>query len=218
MWLAGAEGSQRSAQLALPHDGVHLLSTATMPVPVSVTNPVGAGLQAHQLASVETEGPFERLAAAQRQQYEAAAGGGAEAPCSSSSAAQAVPSTSGAALPADAEGSIVVTNLQFAYPGLGELRGAGPGPHGGGGRRACNTMQASPCSTKASKFRESWAARWGLHACNTKRASPGLMRRGASAPSEQAPSPSQLHALNGVHPLLAHTWVRLRLRQPPCRW
>eukprot|EP00955_Chlamydomonas_euryale_P087031 364264-Chlamydomonas_euryale.AAC.3 len=99
-----------------------------MPVPVSVTNPVSAGLGGAVHNSVETAGPWARLKAT------AAPAG---APAGSAAAAQPVdtndaPGPAAAAcgeasdaVMADAgggEAAVAVNHLDFAYPGIGAPR------------------------------------------------------------------------------------------------
>jgi ABC-type multidrug transport system fused ATPase/permease subunit len=84
-----------------------------MPVPVAVTNPYGAGLQAATLCSVETAGPFARLKAAQVEPPKP------QEPIASTPKPDA-PEAPMAEAPALGEFSLVVEDLQFSYPGLGE--------------------------------------------------------------------------------------------------
>lgn len=87
-----------------------------MPVPVSVTHPQGKGVAGAKQNALETEGPFARLArlkaeAEQQQQQQAAV----TATQQQASVAQAESAANG-----DLQYSIVVSHLDFAYPGLGE--------------------------------------------------------------------------------------------------
>lgn len=115
-----------------------------MPVPLSVTHPKGAGLQAAKPATLPTEGPFARLArmkAEQEAAAAAAANGAAAGGAAAQDGAAAAAARSGDAAPgpgsaaagsqpgaAAAPGSsssgsgpsILVQHLDFSYPGLGE--------------------------------------------------------------------------------------------------
>jgi hypothetical protein len=95
-----------------------------MPVPVSVTHPKGAGIQGSNHNTLQTEGPFARLAklkAEQEQQQQQQ---------QQQQQAQQQPQVNGHAKQQDAEQqsaaagvtehSIAVSHLDFAYPGLGE--------------------------------------------------------------------------------------------------
>ena len=91
-----------------------------MPVPLSVTNPKGAGLAAAVAAELQTEGPFARLA----QAVEPSAKSGSEA-ATVVQAAAAVAAPPGSTTSAGAGGSLadaaVATHgLNFSYPDIGE--------------------------------------------------------------------------------------------------
>jgi len=85
-----------------------------MPVPVCVTNPGGIGLAGHNLQALETSGPFARLNKRSEQ-----------SPTESTSPSE---SSHAAAKHVDLEqvpvrfdaASVVITDLSFAYPGLGK--------------------------------------------------------------------------------------------------
>ncbi|KAG1674932.1 hypothetical protein FOA52_014725 [Chlamydomonas sp. UWO 241] len=84
-----------------------------MPVPVSVTQPSGAGLQAHVNLAAETSGPWAKFAGG--------AAAPATAPATAPVASDAVPAprSSPEAMSVDAdEPSLVVDHLEFTYPGL----------------------------------------------------------------------------------------------------
>ena len=94
-----------------------------MPVPISVTHPKGAGLVAAAPSQLPTDGPFARLAqqkqeAETRQEACSAEGPSSSSPNGATAEPVAVASTNGVG-PSD---SIVVSDLNFAYPGLGEPR------------------------------------------------------------------------------------------------
>lgn len=82
-----------------------------MPVPIAVTNPGGVGLKAHTLATLETQGPFARLAANMEPSVNITA--------STSSAADVASDHTVATAQSKSEDSVVVNSLEFSYPGLG---------------------------------------------------------------------------------------------------
>lgn len=99
-----------------------------MPVPISVTHPKGAGLVAAMPATLETSGPFARLAAAKTAAEATAAAEaqaaeqqhGAEQRHSSAVQQQQDAGQNGVCGNGSAEEhTIVVDHLGFAYPGLG---------------------------------------------------------------------------------------------------
>jgi hypothetical protein len=85
-----------------------------MPVPLSVTNPQGAGLQAAANTSLPTEGPFERmkrLAAEAAQVTQATT-------AQETSNAPVVPEPQGNEIPAS-EHALITSQLSFSYPDIG---------------------------------------------------------------------------------------------------
>ncbi len=109
-----------------------------MPVPVSVTNPLGKGITAVVQTSADTDGPFARLKRQQQQQQAAAqqqdsvqANGDAHVAVGNGTAAaealqaplptatQLVGGATPAHVAAPAQPALEVNNLSFAYPGLG---------------------------------------------------------------------------------------------------
>lgn len=101
-----------------------------MPVPVSITNPQGKGLVAHNVVEVKTDGPFARFAKKQAQEGEA----GPQATSTASQPQEQAPAANGASVnghsqaqsnghsqQANSEPSIAVHDLTFSYPGLGAL-------------------------------------------------------------------------------------------------
>lgn len=96
-----------------------------MPVPISITHPKGAGLQAAKAAELPTEGPFARLArqkqeqeqhGQQQQQQQAAPQNGSATgtqPGATASAEQQQHGQSNSVPP-----SVFVQHLDFSYPGL----------------------------------------------------------------------------------------------------
>lgn len=92
-----------------------------MPVPLSVTNPKGAGLAAAVAAELQTEGPFARLA----QVVEPSAKNGSEAaPAAVQPAAAVAPqpggSSGGGAGGSLADAAVATHGLNFSYPDIGE--------------------------------------------------------------------------------------------------
>ncbi len=84
-----------------------------MPVPVSVTNPNGAGLSAANVTELVTEGPFARLKAVAREEaQQVAQAPTATHPEPALSRSAEEPSTSGCA--------VETNNLSFTYTGIGE--------------------------------------------------------------------------------------------------
>jgi hypothetical protein len=103
----------------------HHHQAAAMPVPVAVTHPKGAGLQSNTPATLETDGPFARLAKAA-----AAAQSGAPAPAAAATATGEPPQTANGSTQQQPQqqqqlGStgqqltVSVNHLDFSYPGLG---------------------------------------------------------------------------------------------------
>ena len=88
-----------------------------MPVPISVTNPGGVGLAAHSLSSLETLGPFARLKAEAVDHPETIPAD--NNPPSSTSGASLKNGSSHQPVSQDAA-TVVLTDLSFAYPGLGK--------------------------------------------------------------------------------------------------
>jgi hypothetical protein len=96
-----------------------------MPVPIAVTHPKGAGLTAANPATLETAGPFARLAAAAAAAKEAAAAE-QQQPQQPTSIQQAEPQQ---AVTGSQQGvcnghseqqyTVAVDHLDFSYPGLG---------------------------------------------------------------------------------------------------
>jgi hypothetical protein len=96
-----------------------------MPVPISVTHPKGKGLTAAAPSQLPTDGPFARLA--QRQQEGEARQEACNADLASISGSNGAKDAHDAAASSSGAGtseSVVVADLNFAYPGLGE-RGTG---------------------------------------------------------------------------------------------
>ena len=89
-----------------------------MPVPISVTNPGGVGLAAHSLSSLETLGPFARLKAEAVDPSHAILAEN-NPPSSTSGASQKHGDFEPQAHQPDAA-TVVLTDLSFAYPGLGK--------------------------------------------------------------------------------------------------
>ena len=84
-----------------------------MPVPIAVTNPGGVGLVGHTLASLETAGPFARLAQKTSASDQAST---IQSPAASTGDFVAAPITT-----PPSEFSVLVNGLEFSYPGLGRL-------------------------------------------------------------------------------------------------
>ena len=85
-----------------------------MPVPIAVTNPGGVGLVGHTLSSLETAGPFARLAAQKTSESNEAST--IQSPAVSTGHVVAAPTTTHEAA---SEFSVLVNGLEFSYPGLG---------------------------------------------------------------------------------------------------
>jgi hypothetical protein len=96
-----------------------------MPVPVSVTHPKGAGIQGANNNTLQTEGPFARLAKLkaeqeqQQQQQQQQPQQTQQQPQVNGHAKQQDGEQQSAAAGAT-EHSIAVRHLDFAYPGLGK--------------------------------------------------------------------------------------------------
>lgn len=108
-----------------------------MPVPIAVTHPTGAGLKAAQPATLDTAGPFARLAAAkeaaeraaaeqgQQQQHQQGSKKQQQQQQQQQSPTQQQPQTHTGQNGVCANGTheqqptIVVDHLDFSYPGLG---------------------------------------------------------------------------------------------------
>jgi ABC-type multidrug transport system fused ATPase/permease subunit len=119
-----------------------------MPVPVSVTNPTGKGLIAHACESVESLGPFERMAraaaAAKQQQQQDLSERQPDGELPKVAAVAPSQPQNFSKQPA-----LAANNLSFSYPGLGklcalEMEGAHLAGEGGGGlacRPGCSMSQ-----------------------------------------------------------------------------
>lgn len=109
------------------------LGAAAMPVPIAVTHPSGAGLKAAQPATLDTAGPFARLAAAKEAAERAAAEqqqqqlqqGSKEQQQQNLTQQQPQTHTEQNGVCANGtqeqQPTIVVDHLDFSYPGLGGL-------------------------------------------------------------------------------------------------
>lgn len=96
-----------------------------MPVPIAVTHPKGAGLTAANPATLETAGPFARLAAAAAAAKEAAAAQ-QQQPQQQASVQQAQPQQTVTGSQqgvcnghSEQQHTVAVDHLDFSYPGLG---------------------------------------------------------------------------------------------------
>lgn len=96
-----------------------------MPVPVSITNPNGLGLQAATAQALPTEGPFERMA---RLKAQAAVATHPEIgfphttqpqPASPATAPDAATAGTGNGHDAVQQPAVELCDLTFSYPGLG---------------------------------------------------------------------------------------------------
>jgi hypothetical protein len=101
-----------------------------MPVPVAVTHPAGAGLVAAKPATLETSGPFARLAAAKEAAQRAAEEQQQQGQQQQQQQPQQQPQASiqqqsnaaqnvSCAGTSEQQNTVVINHLDFSYPGLG---------------------------------------------------------------------------------------------------
>jgi hypothetical protein len=92
-----------------------------MPVPLSVTNPKGAGLAAAVAAELQTEGPFARLAHAVQPNAKNGSEAAAAVQPAAAGAAQPSGSSGGGAGGSLADAAVATHGLNFSYPDIGEM-------------------------------------------------------------------------------------------------